>query len=499
MPERYRALIIATIAGALLPLAFAPFRLFPLAILSPAILFYLWERSGRRMSTLLGFVYGLAAFAVGVSWVYVTMHVFGNISPALAILATFLFVSYLAAFYALLGYMQTRFSSRSLFLRYVVVLPAAWVLIEWVRGWLLTGFPWLDLGYSQLLTPLGQIAPWLGVYGVSYFVALTAGLLVWTWMAQRHRLGVGIALLCLWGLPMLLSNWTGVHPVDKPIKVALVQGDVPLKEKWRPQHRKQILNKYLELSRKARDADLIVWPEGAVPAYLQYVDQQFIQQLKKEASLFKTEFLFGVLEVDEAGNGTYYNSAARVGAEGTPIVTYRKAHLVPFGEYPPLDPLFRWLMQSMQIPMANFSPGSKKQGPITLAGEPAAISICYENLFGQQLAHMFPRARFLVNISENAWYGDSFAPQQLVEMAQMRSLEFGRPGIRVDNSGPSVVIDAQGRIRARTEQFVTTVLMSTIQPMAGATPYVDWGDSVIIGWLVLVLFAAWRLRRQFPG
>ena len=236
-----------------------------------------------------------------------------------------------------------------------------------------------------------------------------------------------------------------------------------------------------------------------MPAYLQYLDSQFIQQLRKEASLFNADFLFGVLEVDEAGNGTYYNSAARIGPGDTPIATYRKSHLVPFGEYPPLDPLFRWLMQSMHIPMANFSPGSRKQGPMTLAGEPAAISICYENLFGSQMVHMFPRARFLVNISENAWYGDSFAPHQLVEMAQMRSLEFGRPSIRVDNSGPSVVIDAQGRIRARTEQFVSTVLTASIQPTAGSTPYVHWGDSAIVGWLVLMLFATWRLRRQFPG
>ena len=499
MPERYRSLIGAMIAGALLPLAFAPFRLFPLAVLSPAILFYLWQRSGRRLSAVLGFVYGLTAFAIGVSWVYVSMHVFGNMAPALAVLATFLFVAYLAGFYALLGYAQARFSSRSLFLRYVVMMPAAWVLLEWIRGWLLTGFPWLDLGYSQLLTPLGEMAPWFGVYGVSYFVALTAGLLVWAWLAQRSRVGAAVAIVCLWGLPLVLSYWSGIYPVDKPIRVALVQGDVPLKEKWQPLKRKQILNKYLELSRQARDASLVIWPEGAVPAYLQYVDDSFIQQLRNESKLFGTEFLFGVLEVDEDGNGTYYNSVARVDARSGSIATYRKAHLVPFGEYPPLDPLFRWLMQSMQIPMANFSPGSRKQGPMTLAGEPAAISICYENLFGAQLVHMFPRARFMVNISENAWYGDSFAPHQLVEMAQMRSLEFGRPAVRVDNSGPSVFIDAHGRIRARTEQFVSTVLAASLQPMAGTTPYVRWGDSAIVGWLVLILFAAWRLRRQFPG
>jgi len=499
MPQKYRAILVSVIAGALLPLAFAPFHLFPFAILSPAILFYLWERSGRRQSTLLGFCYGFAAFAVGVSWVYVTMHVFGNMDPALAIFATVLFVSYLAGFYALLGYLQARFSSRSRFLRYVLVLPAAWVLLEWLRGWLLTGFPWLDLGYSQLLTPLGKVAPWLGIYGVSYFVALTAGLLVWAWFAHRRRGGVAIAIVLLWGLPFILANWAHTYPTGKPIRVALVQGDIPLRDKWLPEQRERILNKYLTLSREARDADLIVWPEGAVPQYLQYVDDTFIQQLRNEARLFNTEFLFGVLEVDKLGNGVYYNSAARIGAKGVPIATYRKSHLVPFGEYPPLDPLFRWLMQSMHIPMANFSPGSRKQGPMTLAGEPAAISICYENLFGSQMIHMFPRARYLVNISENAWYGNSLAPHQLVEMAQMRSLEFGRPGIRADNSGPSVIIDANGHIRARTEQFVSTVLTASIQPRAGATPYVHWGDAAILGWLVLVLFAAWRLRRQFPG
>lgn len=497
MRERYRAAVLAAAAGALLPMAFAPFHLFPLAVVSPAILFYLWHRSDPRQSALLGFLYGLAAFVVGVSWVYVTMHVFGKMAPPLALLATFLFVSYLAAYYAVLGYLQARFDSHSLFLRYVVVLPAAWVLQEWIRGWLLTGFPWLDLGYSQLLTPVGNIAPWLGVYGVSYFVALTAGLVVWAGLQKQRRttLTAGFALVGIWGLSALLSLWSWVYPVDKPIRVALVQGDVSLAEKWRPIHRGQIMTNYLELSRRARDADLVVWPEGAVPAYLQYIDNQFIQQLQKEASLFSTEFLIGVLEVDGADNGAYYNSVARVGGEGSPIVTYRKSHLVPFGEYPPLDPLFRWFMQSMQIPMSDFSPGSRKQGPITVAGEPMAISICYENLFGQQLLHMFPRARVLVNVSENAWYGDSFAPHQLVEMAQMRSLELGRPGIRVDNSGPSVVVDDTGHIRAQTEQFQQAVLSATVQPMAGATPYVHWGDSAIVGWLLLMLFTGWRLRK----
>lgn len=498
MPTRYRVALASLAAGALLPLAFAPFHLAPLALVSPAILFRLWRDTDKRQSAWLGFFYGLGVFAVGVSWVYVAIHVFGKMAPALAVVSTFLFVSVLATFYAALGYLQAYFRASPLFLRYAMVLPALWVLLEWLRGWVLTGFPWMQLGYSQLHMPIADIAPWLGVYGVSYLAVLTSGLLVWAAMQRQQKIYIasGIAVLFTWVLPLALSQWQWTAPVGQTIKVALLQGNVPLMKKWHPTHRDKIIEQYLEMSRSARDADLIIWPEAAMPAYLQYVDEAVIRQIQNEARLYKTDFLFGVLELDQSYNGVYYNSVASIGSHNA---IYRKTHLVPFGEYPPLDPLFRWVMQAMDIPMSSFSAGAKTQRPMTVAGQQVAVSVCYENLFGAEQLRLLPRATLLVNVSENAWYGDSLAPHQLVQMAQMRSLETGRPGIRVDNAGPSVVIDAGGRIRARSEQFRQTVLTATLQPMSGATPYVRWGNSAIIGWLLILTISALRLRRHFPA
>ncbi len=498
MSGRYRAEITALFSGALLPLAFAPFHLFPLAFIAPAILFLLWHKSSAKQSALLGFLFGLGAFGVGVSWVYVAIHVFGNMPAILAGISTLGFVSLLSFFYAFTGYVQAQFLSSALLIRYVVVLPALWVLLEWVRGWVLTGFPWLNLGYSQIQSPIGNIAPWLGVFGVSYLVALIAGVIVWAKFqnSKKQQLFaagfISVAVLILVGLSYIQLT----VPTSKPVKVALVQGNISLTRKWHAEYREQTMHRYLELSRKVRHADLIVWPEAAVPGYLQYVDQSFLQQMTTEARLYATDFLFGVLDLDSSRNSTYYNSVAVLGSHNA---VYRKTHLVPFGEYTPLEPVFRWIMQSMSIPMSNFTPGASNQSPLMVAGQLAAVSICYENLFGEEVIGKLPQATMLINVSENAWYGNSLAPHQLVQMAQMRSLETGRPGIRVDNAGPSVLIGPNGRILSATEQFKESVLVGTIQPRTGTTPYVRWGNSIIIAWLLVMLVSGIWLRRRFTA
>jgi len=492
---RFRPELLSLIAGASLPLAFAPLNLFVLALLAPATLFVLWRDATPMRAARLGFLFGLGMFGVGVSWVYVTMHVFGRMAPPLAVIATAMFVSVLAAFPALLGYTQSRLRQFPLALRYLVIMPVLWVLLEWVRAWVLTGFPWLNLGYSQMLTPLKYYAPWLGVYGVSYFVALSAGVFAWLW-CQRVRKVMFISatvLLALWLAPLLLSQIQWVTPVDRPLRIALVQGNVAIQDKWRPENRDNILNMYLNMSQQARDADAVVWPEGAIPTYLQYLDPVYLGTLRQEAAKFDTDFMFGTIELDSGRNGVYYNSAVVLGK--TPGI-YRKVHLVPFGEYPPFDPLFRWVMQSMHIPMANFTAGPEGQKLLTLAGQPIATSICYENVFGEELIHMLPQATLLVNVSENAWYGNSLAAHQLVQMAQMRSLEFGRPVVRADNAGPSVAIDHLGRIQKTTRPFEARVLMASVQPMSGATPYVLSGNYPILIWLLLNLVLLYGYRRR---
>lgn len=291
LSPRWRDNLFAMLAGSIMPLAFAPVSVFPLSLLSLAVLFSLWLKSSARQSAVLGFFFGLGLFAVGVSWVFVSMHNFGNMSVPLAVFATMLFIAGMALFPALAGLLQTRFHFLPTLWRLVFVMPALWVLLEWLRSWLFTGFPWLAVGYSQTDAPLAGYAVWSGVFGVSLVTAGCAGLLLFWWRSGwRSGWRIGMVLVAVWvvGLVASLSIW--VSPAGKPVRVALVQGNVPLEIKWNPNYREDILNLYLKLSRNYRDADLIVWPEGALPLVLEEMPPEFEKSLRQEARNYKTDF-----------------------------------------------------------------------------------------------------------------------------------------------------------------------------------------------------------------
>ncbi|MEE8388129.1 MAG: apolipoprotein N-acyltransferase [Acidiferrobacterales bacterium] len=489
--SRWRENLLALVAGAVMPLAFAPVSLFPFSLLSLALLFNLWlNNPAARRSAVLGFYFGIGLFAVGVSWVFVSMHNFGNMSAPLAVFATVLFIAPLALYVAAVGWLQAQFSSMPAFWRLLLVMPSLWVLVEWIRSWLLTGFPWLTVGYSQTTLPLSGYAIWLGVFGVSFMVAGSAGLLLMWWRrGWRSGWRFGAVLLALWigGAVSSLPGW--VSPAGNPVRVALVQGNVPLKIKWDPNYRKDILDLYLRLSRDYRDADLIVWPEGALPLALEKMPPGFEKSVRAEARNFKTDFLFGTVsqQVIE-GRLQYFNTVASIGrVDGQ----YRKRHLVPFGEYPPLKPLFSWLLNAMNIPMSDFSRGDDDQRPLQLAGNPVGISVCYETAFGNEIIDVLPEATMLINVSENAWFGRSFGPHQLLQMTQMRAIETGRPIMRADNAGLSAAVDHRGRVVAVSPQFQQSVLAVSVQPMTGSTPYVRFGDWPIITLMLLLLTGLW--------
>ncbi len=490
LPPHWRDNLLALLAGGIMPLAFAPVFLFPLSLLSLAILFGLWLKSSARRSAVLGFFFGLGMFAVGVSWIFVSMHNFGNMSVPLATFATILFVAGIALYPALAGLLQARFHFLPALWRLVFVMPALWVLVEWVRSWLLTGFPWLTVGYSQTDMPLAGYAVWTGVFGVSLATASCAGLLL-SWWRSGWRSGwrIGAILAAVWVVGLVASLPVWVSPDGKPVRVALVQGNVPLKIKWNPDYREDIFNLYIKLSRDHRDVDLIVWPEGALPVVLEEMPAVFKRTIREEAKNFKTDFLFGIVsqQVTE-GRLQYFNTVASVGRiDGQ----YRKRHLVPFGEYPPLRPLFSWLLNAMNIPMADFSEGDNHQAPLQLAGNPVGISVCYETAFGNEIIDVLPQARLLVNVSENSWFGDSLGPHQLLQMTQMRAIETGRSIIRADNAGLSAVVDHRGRVMAVSPQFQQSVLTASVQPMAGSTPFVRFGNWPIVTLLLLLLAGLW--------
>jgi apolipoprotein N-acyltransferase len=486
--------MLALAAGLALPLAFAPFSFSPLAILAPAVLFWLWRAGGPARCAWRGWLFGLGMFGVGVSWVYVSMHDFGNMAAPLAVFATALFVAGLALYPAALGYVQARVRGASDTVHLVAVLPSLWMLFEWWRGWFLTGFPWLNLGYSQAASWLAGYAPWLGVYGVSYFAALSAGLLalVATGIGARRMALAAMFFAIVWAGGWAAGRVEWAQPAGAPLRVALAQGNVPLRVKWQPAERNRIIERYFELSAPALGRDLIVWPEAAIPAYWQHVGA-VRAALEQAARSRGTEFLIGVVESDQARRAVY-NSVVSVGANPS---SYRKQHLVPFGEYLPLPFLFRWLIDSMQIPMSDFDRGAPPQPPLRAAGRVIGASVCYEDAFGEEVIRTLPEAGLLVNVSEDAWFGDSLAPHQRVQMAQMRAIESARPMLRAANTGPSVVVDHRGVVLARSRQFEAALLTADVQPMRGATPYVRMGNlaAVLLASIVLVLGLGWLARR----
>jgi apolipoprotein N-acyltransferase len=490
----WRGDLLAVLAGACLPLAYAPFGLFPVAVMAPALLFWLLLGLDARRGFLRGYLFGVGFFGVGVSWVVVSMYRFGGMGLLLSGLATLLFVLFLALFPAFLGWLQRRFGARlGEGVQLLLLLPALWVVLEWVRGWILTGFPWLLLGYSQTDSPLNGLAPVLGVYGLSWAVAFSAGLLVWLWRVRGRVRLIGLAAAVgLWTGAGLLSLHEWSVPSGKAITASLIQGNVPQNLKWRPEQRGPTIDLYTRLTRQHWDSDVVLWPETALPAFYHQAER-FLRSLAAEAKGRGADLVLGLPMLDESLTGHYYNSVVRVGK--TPQF-YNKRHLVPFGEYIPLKSALGGMLDILHVPMADFSRGADKQPLLEVAGHKAEVSICYEDAFGEEVIRGLPAAELLINVSNDAWFGDSLAPHQHLQMARMRALETARPMLRATNNGISALIGHHGRLRAVSPQFQVFVLTGTVQPRRGATPYALTGNGPVLGLLFLALLGVAALQRR---
>ncbi|MCL5668849.1 MAG: apolipoprotein N-acyltransferase [Gammaproteobacteria bacterium] len=484
----WRGDLLALLAGVLFPLAFAPVAWFPLALVSVALLFLTWLDVTPRRAWWRGYLFGLGQFGVGVSWVYVAIHDFGYAGVFLAAFLTALFVAFLALFPALMGYFAARFFPLPDNKKFLLAFPAAWTLFEWLRGWVLTGFPWLNIGYSQIDAPLAGIAPLLGVYGVSWMTAFSAALLIVLLRADKAgKLRALAALVLIWGGSALLGRVEWTQPLGAPLKVSLVQGNIPQDIKWQPEQRQHTLDLYADLTRQRWGDDLIVWPEAALTVFYHEVADSYLAQLRNEARAQGTDLIIG-LSVADLETRRYYNSMMSLGmSEGF----YFKRHLVPFGDYVPLAEWLRGLIKFFDLPMSGYSHGPEQQALLAAAGYKVGVSICYEDIFGEEIIEGLPEAALLVNGTNNAWYGDSFAPHQALQMSRMRALETGRYVLRATTNGISAIIDEQGKVRARSPQFETYVVTGKAQPRRGATPYVRGGNYPVLA-LLLLLFA-WLL------
>ncbi|MFA7387144.1 MAG: apolipoprotein N-acyltransferase [Thiohalobacteraceae bacterium] len=501
LPE-FLSLAIAFGAGALVPLAFAPFGYFPLAILALVLLFLLLPGLTPGTAWRVGMLFGLGMFGVGVNWIYISIHYFGHSPLPAAIGVMLLLVLFLSLFPAALAWLCARLGIRGRVSRHesaiwLLFLPAGWTLLEWLRSWLFTGFPWLNIGYTQIDAPLAGYAPLLGVYGVGWLVVLSAGLIAWGLRgAARARWLAPVLLVALWSGGEALQRVQWAQPSGPPLRVSLVQGNIPQDDKWEPDQQRATLEKYLGLTRAEwypqdrPKSDLVIWPETAVPAFYHQVEEDFLAPLSAEARRVGSDLLTGIPVLDR-DKWEYYNAVIGLGAEEG---AYYKHHLVPFGEYLPLRSLFGSLLQVMPLPVADFSSGGLDQPLLEAAGYPVGVSICYEIVFGEEMITQLPQAAFLVNVSNDAWFGESLAPHQHLEMARMRALETGRFLLRATNTGISAIIGPDGKLRERGPQFETLVVRGEIEPRSGATPYVRWGNwpVVIAATLVIALSLVWR-------
>lgn len=495
----FLSLLLSLLAGAAAVAGFAPFELWPLPVLGLAVLFGLLSRTASvRAGFLVGLAWGLGFFLTGVSWVFVSLWVYGGMPAWLAGLATFLFCAFLALFPATVGALQAYLKGHiAPVLRVLLLIPLAWSVTEWSRGWIFTGFPWLVLGYSQVPNgPLAGYAPLVGVYGISFLLALSAGLLAWGTTARgpvapRVWAAAAIVALGVGGQTLHGIQWT--TPSGAPTSVALLQGNIPQDMKWQPEKTRATLETYARMA-AASPAQLIVLPETALPLFESELPVAYRASLDALGRQNGGDVLTGL--PTGSLDGAYYNSVVSFGS--APGQRYSKVHLVPFGEYIPLKAVWGWVIEVLHIPLSDFARGAVEQRPLAIGGQRVAADICYEDAFGEEIIRQLPEASVLVNVSNLAWFGDSLAPWQHAQMSQMRALETGRMMLRATNTGLTAIIDAKGHVLASLPLFTAGSLSGTIQGYDGSTPYVRWGNApVLVLWGILgvtLLVAALRRR-----
>ena len=486
--------LLCILSGAALPFAFAPWNLPLLAIASPALLFFLWLNARPLEAFRRGFLFGLGMFGVGVSWLHVSMYEFGGMNLAAAVAATAVVVAYLALFPACVGFLSRRCDRGGGMPHMLCVVPSLWTLGEWVRSWLFSGFPWLNLGYSQTDTLLGGFAVTGGVFALSAVLAIMAGALVIVCTGGRHQRILAIVITVL----IAAAAWAAGKPewtrsTGVVLKATLIQGAIPQQLKWRDEQRLISLQVYRELTEPHWNSDIIVWPETAIPAFKHQV-QDYLDDIARRASANGADLYVGLPYLD-AGRGGYFNSVFLLNHEES---AYHKRHLVPFGEYLPLGSTLRGAFNFLQIPMSDFSAGDQPKPVIAGDNAIAGISICYEDTFGEEVIQALPESQILINVSNDAWFGDSAAPHQHLQMARMRALETGRYLLRATNTGISAVIDDRGVILARSPQFAPSALGSAVELREGLTPYARFGNMpiVIVAFLGVLLPSRFRARKS---
>jgi apolipoprotein N-acyltransferase len=474
-------------------LAFEPFAYGVIAFISLSVLLYFCRNSSARNSFWYGLAFALGEFGFGVSWVYVSLHTYGGMPLWMGSIAVVLFAGILSIFTALACFSAAKLVPQEGYFR-LLILSVSYVLFEWLKSWILTGFAWLELGVTQTSTWLFSLAPLGGVYLISLTVTLVAMNIVVLLCYRNKVAAITLILLVLAGTK-LADSLVWSSPDGDSLRIGIVQGNIPINEKWQSEYRQGVVDKLSRLSnqlafqeqQKESPLDLLVWPETALPIYVQQTDKDFWRSIQPQGIALVTGL------VDNPSQSKSYNAAVLSCGDSQQI--YRKRHLVPFGEYLPMRFLFNWILEYLQLPMSDFSSWAEPQSLQCAGNIKIGLSICYEDAFGTEIRENTGDATVLVNISEDAWFGDSLAPHQRLQMGQMRARELARPMVRSANSGPSAFIDERGAVVLESKQFEDQILALTIQPMTGDTLYKRYGNWVLIFCMLFIGLAILRRVR----
>lgn len=498
---------IALASGAVTTFAFAPFHLWPLQIVCLAILAGLTLQTGRpRGAFFTGWAYGFASLASGLYWLYVSMHTYGGLNPVLAAAAVALlalFLGILAGFACLLTrFFMKRWNAGNA-VTALLIFPAFWTLSEWVRGWIVTGLPWLVTGYAHTGSPLAGYAPIAGVYGICFVSAVVSGAIAFFFNIERGHWKSSLATIIVilglaFGAGTALRHIDWTHPEGKPIQVRLLQGNIPQEFKFTPYQIQNALKMYAGMIAE-KPADLIVTPETAIPIYIHQLPEGYLRFLSQYAARSLSHLALGMPLADTAT--VYTNSLTVITPEdldnpGLFSYRYNKHHLVPFGEFIPAG--FRWFVRLMHIPLGDFTRGDPLQKPFRVKDQWILPNICYEDIFGEEIVAQIrneyhaghPTPTLLLNVSNIAWFGNTIALPQHLQISQMRSLETGRPMMRATNTGATAVIDPKGKIVAQLAPYTRGELDMTVQGTRGATPYIRFGNLTVLFLILLALVAA---------
>ncbi len=477
--------ILVFIAGGVLTLSFSPFDAFLLAFVALAIFkFSLSTELSIKRAILRGFLFGFGLFGSGVSWVFVSMVIGEQAGIFIPILMTLFYCCFWAIFLAISAYLFIKLRTNS----YVdwLVFSCVWVFVEYVRGeWVLGGFPWLQIGYSQLDSYLAGYIPIFGVYGVGLIIAMISALLSDSLLRKNMRREpiMGVTFLLIVGAVLQGINWTNVS--GDPIKVTLIQGNIAQKDKWQLENRNTTLKQYYDDSAKHWDSDIVIWPETAIPAYYSDVKDSYLMPLQAEADAHNTTIITSLPYKGEVGQ--LYNSVLTLGeSEGF----YKKIHLLPFGEYLPWQPVSGYLLGLMNVRLGNFSSGDIDQPLLKAAGYQFVTSICYEDAFGEQNIRYIEQAKFLVNVTNDGWFDGSIEPYQHMQIARMRALESGRYLLRATNTGVTAIVSEKGKIIYQAPVMQRASITADIKPMSGLTPYARIGNKPVIVLILMVLLGA---------